>query len=157
MDWKPTVPILEDSTESEPTKPSKPGSVGFEGATSAESCEIGPEPDPVELARASAVLRRVGVRILRLEGVTTIGLWSDLDGPDVRKALRVFGSNRPTTHRQRVHGRRDEEGRIHRRILQIRQGRTHLPRQPVASDALPYSPPGSNPGGLFFVRAADFA
>lgn len=94
MDWKPRVPILADSAESEPTKPSKPGSVGFEGATSAESCEIGPEPDPAELARASAVLHRTGVRVMQLEGVTTIGVWSDLDGPDVRAALRAFGSNR---------------------------------------------------------------
>ena len=36
-------------------------------------------------------------------------------------------------HRPRVHGRRDEEGRVHRRVLQTREGRAHLPDQPVAS------------------------
>src|SRR5262245_19094090 len=67
MDWKPKPRILADAAESEPTKPSKPGSVGFEGATSAESPEIGAEPDSAELARASAVLNRAGVRIMALE------------------------------------------------------------------------------------------
>ena len=94
MDWKPKARILADSAESEPTKPSKPGSVGFEGATSAESPEIEAGPDPAELARASAVLNRAGVRIMALEGGATIGVWSDLDGPEVRAALRTFGSDR---------------------------------------------------------------
>jgi len=56
MDWSPNASILADSPEREPTKPSKPGFVGFDGATSADSPEIEAEPDPVELARASAVL-----------------------------------------------------------------------------------------------------
>ncbi len=30
---------------------------------------------------------------MQLDGVTTIGIWSDLDGPELRKALRAFGSN----------------------------------------------------------------
>jgi hypothetical protein len=94
MDWKPR--ILADPAESEPTKPSKPGFVGFEGATSAESSEIEAAPDPAELARASAVLNRAGVRIMALEGGATIGVWSDLDGPEVRAALRTFGSDRAT-------------------------------------------------------------
>jgi hypothetical protein len=37
------------------------------------------------------VLNRAGVRIMRLDGAFTIGVWSDLDGPDVRTALRVLG------------------------------------------------------------------
>jgi hypothetical protein len=94
MDWKPKPRILADTAESEPTKPSKPGSVGFEGATPAESPEIEAGPDPAELARASAVLSRAGVRIMALEGGATIGVWSDLDGLEVRAALRIFGSDR---------------------------------------------------------------
>jgi hypothetical protein len=42
----------------------KPGSVGFVGATSAESPKIHAEPDPAELAHASTVLNRNGVRIM---------------------------------------------------------------------------------------------
>jgi hypothetical protein len=38
-------------------------------------------------------------------------------------------------HGPRLRGRRDEEGRIHRRVLQIRQGRADLPHQLVASTA----------------------
>jgi hypothetical protein len=84
--------ISEDSPASGPTKPSKPSSVGFDGVTSAEAPKIHADSNPVDLARASAVLSRAGVRIMQLEGVTTIGIWSDLDGPDVRNALRSFGS-----------------------------------------------------------------
>lgn len=43
--------------------------------------------DPAELARASALLNRAGVRIMALEVGATIGVWSDLDGPEVRAAL----------------------------------------------------------------------
>jgi len=99
MDWKPKARILADPAESEPTKPSKPGFVGFEGSTSAESPEIEAGPDRAELARASAVLKRAGVRIMALEGGATIGAWSDLDGPELRAALRTFGSDRlPVRH-----------------------------------------------------------
>jgi hypothetical protein len=94
MDWKPKAQILADPAESEPTKPSKPGFVGFEGASSAESPEIQAGPNPAELARASAVLNRAGVRIMALEGGATIDVWSDLDGPEIRAALRTFGSDR---------------------------------------------------------------
>src|SRR5271157_3372664 len=64
MDWEPKARILADTAESEPTKPSKPGFVGFDGATPAEYPEIEAGPDPAELARASAVLNRAGVRIM---------------------------------------------------------------------------------------------
>jgi hypothetical protein len=85
---------LGGTAEGEPTKPSKLGFVGFEGATSAESPKIEVGPDPAELARASAILNRAGVRIMALEGGATIGVWSNLDGPEVRAALRTLGSDR---------------------------------------------------------------
>jgi hypothetical protein len=47
------------------------------------------EPDG-ELTRAGQVLRLNGVRLLVLDGVRTIGLWSDLDGPHIRMALAAF-------------------------------------------------------------------
>lgn len=89
--WKPKAHISHESAGSEPTKPSKPGSVGFEGATSTNSPEIEAGPDLAELAHASAVLNRAGVRIMVLEVGATIGVWSDLDGPVVRAALRTLG------------------------------------------------------------------
>jgi hypothetical protein len=52
------------------------------------------EPDPEQLAHASGVLAAAGVRLMELDGATTVGLWSDLDGPDVRAALRTFRSER---------------------------------------------------------------
>lgn len=90
---------MADTAESEPRKTSETDSVVFVGATSAESPEIEAGPDPAELARASGVLNRAGVRIMALEGGGTIGVWSDWDGPKVRAALRTFGSDRlPVRH-----------------------------------------------------------
>ena len=62
-------------------------------AGKAEAVELLSDPDPAELAQASAVLRRAGVRIMALEGCAAIGVWSDLDGPEVRAALRACGSD----------------------------------------------------------------
>lgn len=45
------------------------------------------EPDVEALTHAGAVLKANGVRLLMLDGVFTIGLWSDLDGPHIRAAL----------------------------------------------------------------------
>jgi hypothetical protein len=95
MAWKPKAEILADTAESEPTETSETDSVVFVGATSADSPEIEAAPDPAELARASAVLNQAGVRIMALEGGATMGAWSDLDGPEVRAALRAFGSDGP--------------------------------------------------------------
>ena len=53
-----------------------------------------------------------------------------------------------TPHRPRLHGGRHEEGRVHRRILQARRGRTNVSNQQVASARLPFRPPGSGRGGL---------
>lgn len=93
LDWTPKAQISGDSAGGEPTKPSKPGFVGFVGATLAESPETEAAPSPAELSRASAILSRAGVRLMQLDGVTTVGIWSDLDGPEIRKALRTFGSH----------------------------------------------------------------
>ena len=61
----------------------------------AEALTLLAQVDPAELARASAVLNQAGVRIMALEGGATIGVWSDLDGPEVRAAVRAFGSDGP--------------------------------------------------------------
>ena len=94
MDWKPRARILADSTESEPTKLPKPGFVAFEGVTSTKCPEIEPRSYPVELPLASDVLNCAGVRIMRLDGQFTIGVWSDLEGPEIRAALRTLGLDR---------------------------------------------------------------
>ena len=40
---------------------------------------------------ASAILNAVGLRLMNIDGVVTVGLWSDLDSAVVREALRVLG------------------------------------------------------------------
>lgn len=69
----------------------RPSGANAERVTSAASPEMQAQPNPAELARASAVLNRAGIRIMALEGAATIGVWSDLDGPEVRAALRALG------------------------------------------------------------------
>ena len=91
-DHRPPSRILDDLPRDEPAKPSELSSVGFVGDTPAESPEI--EPSEEEVRAAGKVLSRAGVRLMELEGGTTVGLWSDLDGPEVRAALRTFGSER---------------------------------------------------------------
>jgi hypothetical protein len=52
-----------------------------------------PDPSPEELARSSAALAKAGVRLMRIDGADYVGIWSDLDGPEVRPALRTYGSH----------------------------------------------------------------
>jgi hypothetical protein len=44
-----------------------------------------------ELNQARAVLDGAGVRLMEIDGVPTAGIWSDLDTPEVRAALRSLG------------------------------------------------------------------
>lgn len=48
------------------------------------------EPTDEQLTWAGAVLALNGVRHLTIDGRHVIGLWSDLDGPHIREALRLF-------------------------------------------------------------------
>jgi hypothetical protein len=46
-----------------------------------------------EMTRAGALIARTGVRRIRLaDGSTAVGIWSDLDGPHIRRALALVGS-----------------------------------------------------------------
>jgi hypothetical protein len=71
-----------DALQDEPTKPTKP------------TAEPGTEPEPSveELSYASAFLGQAGVRLMWLEGGDAVGVWSDLDSPAIRTALRALGS-----------------------------------------------------------------
>ena len=51
-----------------------------------ESVEFG----QAEIDHALTVVNRRGVRIMALADGVTIGVWSDLDGPEIRAALRVL-------------------------------------------------------------------
>jgi hypothetical protein len=50
------------------------------------------EPSDEEVTQASAILGQAGVRLMRLEGVDAVGIWSDLDSPAIRNALHIMGS-----------------------------------------------------------------
>jgi hypothetical protein len=52
--------------------------------------EIRGEVLPVHVELAASMLSRDGVRIMRLDGQFTIGVWSDLDSAKIRVALRTL-------------------------------------------------------------------
>ena len=88
--WVPKTRILDNSLERAPSKPSKHASAGFGGVASAESPETEVRSNP-NLARAAALLDRLGVRHIVVDGINIIGIWSDLDGPEIRSALATVG------------------------------------------------------------------
>ncbi len=46
------------------------------------------------MTHALDLLNQTGVRAMAMEDGMTIGMWRDLDGPEVRAALRVLGADR---------------------------------------------------------------
>ena len=56
----------------------------------AEAVALLARQDRTDLERASTVLNLAGVRIMALEAGATIGVWSDLDGPEIRGALKTL-------------------------------------------------------------------
>jgi hypothetical protein len=85
---------FEETAQSEPAKPSEPGSVGFEGSTPTESPKIEVARASAEMDQAAGVLGRAGVHLMELDGVPTVGVWSDRDGPEIRAAFRTLGWDR---------------------------------------------------------------
>jgi hypothetical protein len=88
LDWQPTERIFADNPDSEATKPTKPGFDGFDGSTQATSPKV----------EACRTLNRTGVRIIALESATLIGVWSDLDGPEIRAALHALDLDEYPAH-----------------------------------------------------------
>jgi len=85
LNWKP--PILAEVLDHEPPKPTEAAFEGFAGDPSGQSLKI---------EAASAVFNRRGVRIMRIDGGAVIGIWSDLDGPEIREALQVVEVTLPS-------------------------------------------------------------
>jgi hypothetical protein len=52
--------------------------------------EIRGEARPVHVELATSMLSVAGVRIMGLDGQITIGVWSDLNGANIRVALRAL-------------------------------------------------------------------
>jgi hypothetical protein len=47
--------------------------------------------DTINIEKAIRTLNETGIRIINLDGGFFIGVWSDLDDPDIRKALQIAG------------------------------------------------------------------
>src|SRR5262249_21358665 len=72
-----------------------PPSRGCYGAANAAQSATLAVPDAPEDSSAhtcaTAILNAAGVRVMRVECVVTVGVWSDLDGPEIRGALQTLG------------------------------------------------------------------
>jgi hypothetical protein len=58
--------------------------------TTSKNGGVATEPPQGQIDRAGEILASAGMRLMELEGVTTVGLWSDLDSPQVRAAIAAF-------------------------------------------------------------------
>lgn len=96
-DWQPGVQPTADSAASTPAV-AAPVAGCFVSAPAAEPPIAPVEPDPADVAHASAVLNQAGVRMIHFNDVRAIGIWSDLDGPEIRKALRALGLHQLPVH-----------------------------------------------------------
>jgi hypothetical protein len=66
-----------------------PKTVDSSGAIHTDSHNIESQKQ-AELVRATEVLNRNGVRIMALDDGATIGVWGDVDGLEIRAALRTL-------------------------------------------------------------------
>lgn len=103
LDWAPQAEIAPACPDNELTKPTKGIYVSSVGSTSGhasvsvgfDSSTLG-HADDAEITRAMRLLNLAGARILDRQN---IGLWSDLDCPEIRNALAVVGMDGlPTIH-----------------------------------------------------------
>lgn len=96
MEWDQHLKKFETRPELEPSKPAIPfppataeGSEGFAGSAQGQSQNFSPAAEELH-RQARETLNRRGVRFFRVDGVSSIGLWSAEDGPEVREALAVL-------------------------------------------------------------------
>lgn len=99
LEWGQHRKKFETRPDPEPPKPAIPlppgtaeGSGGFAGSTLGQSQNFSSEAEELH-RQARATLNRRGVRFFRVGGVSSIGLWSAEDGPEVREALAVLRLN----------------------------------------------------------------
>lgn len=96
LEWGQHRKKFETRPETEPSKPAilplpgtAEGSGGFAGSTPGQTQNFSPEVEELH-RQARATLNRRGVRFFRVGGVSSIGLWSTEDGPEVRAALAAL-------------------------------------------------------------------
>jgi hypothetical protein len=86
------------------------------------------------------------------EGSKTAQVGRDVENADGSHAGRYHDEDGlAEAHGPRVHGWRDEEGRVYGRVLQIGSGSPLLPNQRVGIALYAPGPPGFGRRGLFFV------
>ncbi len=89
MSWrlKLGIPATSDSSDNSGTSVTSVTGSPYIQKTGEGIPSLCPDPERSDFVRARYILNRAGVRIMQRDGVTTIGVWSDLDGPEIRGSL----------------------------------------------------------------------
>jgi hypothetical protein len=89
LDWQPGQ-SFQSSLEREPTKTTKTDFGGFVSPQHGQIQEFEHVNEAIE--QAAALLNRTGARmVVFAAGDEATGIWSDLDGPEVRAAIQTLG------------------------------------------------------------------
>jgi hypothetical protein len=91
-DQKPLTKVTEAHKETEQIE--KQPLVSLLSALSSPPGNGFSDREPVGQAQTRQVLNRAGCRLMRLETGFTVGVWSDLDSPQIRAALHVLALDR---------------------------------------------------------------
>lgn len=94
MSWREKLGIPEKDDRSDTSITSVTCVTSFVDTEKAESSCLTFDPEHPVVVRARTLLNKTGVRTMLLEGAIAIGVWSDLDGPEIRSALRTIGLER---------------------------------------------------------------
>ena len=94
MTWRERLGVPENNDRSDTRGTSVTCVTSSVDTEKAESPCLAFDPEHPVVVRARTLLNQTGVRAMVLDGVTTIGLWSDLHGPEIREALRTLGHDR---------------------------------------------------------------
>jgi hypothetical protein len=90
MSWREKLGVSENSDRSDKSTSSVTFVTGSKGTpkVNVRSCL---DPEHPDVVSARSLLNRTGARLMQLEGIITIGVWPDHDGPEIREALRIVG------------------------------------------------------------------
>ncbi len=94
MSWRTKLGVPENHDRSDQSQSSVTSVTSTAYIRKVDEATNPPHPERLDFVRARYLLNRAEVRKIVVAGELVIGIWSDLDGPDIRAALRVLDADR---------------------------------------------------------------